>query len=36
MLRQHQSSSKMSVPRKAAIELILQLECYIARRKQLH
>ena len=33
-------SSKMNVPRKAAVELILQLECrktasYIARRKQL-
>ena len=28
-------SSKMNVPRKAAMELILQLECCIARGKQL-
>ena len=28
-------SSKMNVPSKAAVELILQLESYIAGRKQL-
>ena len=29
-------SSKMNVPRKTAVELILQTASYIARRKQLH